>query len=92
MSLRTAGRQAPLLLIGVLLFGAWVAMNVFRVFEAIPSFWSGGGGTVGPTWVGGLVGLLVMLGLIGLLAALYGALSESSPTPDTFPPERGGVR
>ncbi|WP_137286892.1 hypothetical protein [Halorussus salinisoli] len=92
MSLRNAGRQAPILLAGVLLFGAWVAVNLFRVLDAIPSIWAESGGAIGQTWLSGLVGLLVMLAIVGLLVALYGALSESSPTPDTFPPERGGVR
>lgn len=86
MSLRTAARQSPILLAGVLLFTAWVALTVFRVFDAIPSIWSGGGGSVGQTWLGGLVGLLVMLVVVGLLVALYGELSEPSPTPETFPP------
>ena len=91
MSLRTAGRQSPVLLAGVLLFGAWVGVNLFRVFDAIPSFWSGGG-DIGQTWLGGLVGLLVMLVVLGLLFTLYGALSESSPSPDAFPPRESGTR
>ncbi|NHN58702.1 MULTISPECIES: hypothetical protein [Halorussus] len=91
MSLRTAGRQSPVLLAAVLLFGAWVGVNLFRVFDAIPSFWTGGG-EVGQTWLGGLVGLLVMLVAVGLLITLYSALSESSPAPDTFPPREGGAR
>jgi hypothetical protein len=93
MSLRNAGSRSPLLLAGVLLFGAWVALNLFRVFEAIPSLWTGGSaeGTVGSTWLGGLVGLLVMLVVVGLLVALYGAISESSPAPETFPPGSGGL-
>ena len=91
MSLRTAGRQSPVLLAGVLLFGAWVGVNLFRVFDAVPSFWSGEGG-VGQTWLAGLVGLLVMLIVVGLLITLYGALSESSPAPDAFPPSERGTR
>lgn len=89
MSVRTSARQSPILFAGVLLFGAWVVLTAVRVFDAIPSIWTGGG-DVGHTWLGGLVGLLVMVTIVGLLVALYGALSASSPTPDTFPP--GGRR
>lgn len=87
MSLRNAGRQSPILLTAVLLFSAWVAVNVFRVFDTIPSIWTEGGG-VGQTWFSGLIGLVVMLSVVGLLIALYGALSESEPIPDAFPRER----
>lgn len=89
MSVRTAGRQSPILLAGVLLFGAWVAVSVFRVYDVMPSIWNEWGG-VGQTAFSGLVGLLVMLGIVGLLFVLYGALSESEPVPDRFPPERSG--
>lgn len=94
MSLRNAGRQSPILLAGVLLFGAWVAVNVLRVYEAMPPIWGSGeaettvGNYIGQVPLSGVVGLLVMLGVLGLLFALYGALSESEPLPDRFPPER----
>lgn len=93
MSLRNAGRRSPILLAGVLLFGAWVAVNVLRVYEAMPPIWGGRdvdavGGFIGQIPLSGLVGLIVMLAVLGLLFALYGALSESEPLPDRFPPER----
>lgn len=94
MSVRTAGKLSPIILAGVLLFGAWVAVNVFRVFDTIPSIWGGDGveavgEAIGQTAFSGVVGLLVMVAVLGLLVALYGALSETGPTPDRFPPERG---
>ena len=100
MSIRNAGRQSPILLAGVLLFGAWVALTVFRVYDVMESIWAIGsfekefrgvefvGEAIGQTAFSGIVGLLVMLGVLGLLIALYGALSESEPLPDRFPPER----
>ncbi|UPV73760.1 hypothetical protein M0R89_14585 [Halorussus limi] len=90
MSLRTAAKRAPILLAGVVLFGAWVALNLFRVFDAIPSLWTGGTG-VGQTLLGGLVGLLVMLTVVVLLVGLYSAISESSPAPESFPPTDSGL-
>lgn len=97
MSLRTAGKLSPVILAGVLLFGAWVAMNVFRVLETMSPIWTDGGealggAAVGQNALGGIVGLLVMVAVIGLLVALYGALSETGPVPDRFPPERGESR
>jgi hypothetical protein len=94
MSLRNAGRQSPILLAGILLFGAWVAVNVLRVYEAMPPIWGSGeaetivGEAIGQVPLSGLIGLLVMLAILGLLFALYGALSEPDPLPDEFPPER----
>lgn len=94
MSVRTAGKLSPIILAGVFLFGAWVAVNVFRVFETMSSIWASGngvgavGGAIGQTALSGIVGLLVMLAILGLLVALYSALSETGPVPDRFPPER----
>jgi hypothetical protein len=93
MSVRTAGKLSPVILAAVLLFGAWVGVNVFRVFDAMGAIWAEGGdllGTaVGQATISGIMGVLVMLAVLGLLVALYGALSETDPVPDRFPPERG---
>lgn len=93
MSLRNAGRQSPILLAAVLLFGAWVALSVLRVYDTMESIWGGGdpnlvGNAVGQLPLSGVIGLLVMLAILGLLVGLYSALSESDPLPDRFPPER----
>lgn len=98
MSVRTAGKLSPLILAGVFLFGAWVAVNVFRVFETMSSIWIDAGGevlggaAVGQNAFSGIVGLLVMAVVLGLLVALYSALSETGPVPDRFPPKRGERR
>ncbi len=87
MSLQTAGKQSPVLLAAILLFGGWVVLSVFRIFNTIPSIWTGGD-FVGQSSFSGFVGLAVLFVFLGLLIALYGALEETSPTPERFPPER----
>lgn len=87
MSLRTAGKQSPVLLAAILLFAGWVVLSVLRIFNTIPSIWSGGD-FVGQSSLSGLVGLAVLFVFIGLLIALYSALEETSPMPERFPPER----
>lgn len=94
MSLRTAGKQSPVLLAALILIGAWVVINALRVYETMEPIWADGGGVeivggaIGQTWFSGLVGLLVMLAFIGLVITLYSALSETHPAPERFPPER----
>lgn len=86
MSVRTALRQSKVVTFFVLLLGLWVVVagiNVFNITRISLTV----GEVVGQTAVGGVIGLLVIAVVLGLLVALYGGLSETTPTPDTWPPE-----
>jgi hypothetical protein len=86
MALQTALEQNPVLTVGFLLFGGWLALTVLNVVSGMGPLM--GGGWIGQSGVGGLFGLTVMLVLGILLIYLYAGLSESDPAPETFPPER----
>ncbi|WP_458210014.1 hypothetical protein [Haladaptatus sp. NG-SE-30] len=87
MSLRTAERQSPLLVAAVIVIGGWVILSALHVYNTMPPIWGGEAG-VGQTVFSGLVGLLVLAVLFALIVGLTGALSESGPVPNRFPPER----
>lgn len=86
MTLRTALDQNPVLAVGFLLFGGWLALTAMNVVSSMDSVmaidW------VGHSGISGLIGLLVMLALGVLLVYLYAELAEPDPAPETFPPER----
>lgn len=85
MALQTALEQNPVLTVGFLLAGGWLALTTLSVASSMGSL---GGGWVGHSGIGGLFGLLSMFVLGVLLVYLYAGLSESDPAPETFPPER----
>ncbi len=85
MALKTALEQNPVLTVGFLLFGGWLAITVLNVVSSMGSI---GSGWVGHSGVGGLFGLGVMFVLGVLPAYLYAELAEADPAPETFPPER----
>ncbi|MFC6905164.1 hypothetical protein [Halalkalicoccus tibetensis] len=86
MGLKTALEHNPVLTVGFLLAGGWIALTVMNVFASMGPVV--GGNWVGPNGAGGLFGLGVMLVLGVLLVYLYAELAEVDPAPDTFPPER----
>lgn len=84
MGLRTAFRQNPLVLVGLLVFGAWTFLTILNVSSSM-------GGIVYGDWVGqtgvvGLIGLGVLFVLALATVLLYGELGEPSPGPEEFPP------
>ena len=86
MALQTALEQNPVLTIGFLLFGGWLALTTLSVVSSMGPLM--GGSWVGNSGIGGLFGLGVMLVLGVLLVYLYAELAEADPAPDSFPPER----
>lgn len=85
MGLRTALEHNPVLTVGFLLAGGWIALTALNVASSMGPVM--GGGWVGHSGVGGLFGLAVLFVLGVLLVYLYAELAESDPAPETFPPE-----
>lgn len=93
MTLRTAIRQSRLLTFGLLLVGAWTALQVLRIVEGTDSLVSLGtpvlspGTATGRVGAAGIMGVLVLLAFLGLLVVLWGEIGEVEPGPERFPPE-----
>ncbi|MCH7659428.1 MAG: hypothetical protein IH933_02220 [Euryarchaeota archaeon] len=85
MALQTALEQNPVLTVGFLLFGGWLALTTLNIVGSMGAI---GGGWIGQSGVGGLFGLGILLVLGVLLIYLYAGLAETDPAPETFPPER----
>ncbi|MFC4439252.1 MULTISPECIES: hypothetical protein [Natrialbaceae] len=84
MGLRTAFQQNQLVLVGLLLFGAWIFLTILNVSSSM-------GDVVYGDWVGqsgvvGLIGLAVLFALGLMVVLVYGELGETSPGPEEFPP------
>ncbi|MFB6161207.1 MAG: hypothetical protein ABEJ61_08535 [Haloferacaceae archaeon] len=87
MSMRTAVSQAAPITFGLLLAGLWVVVVGIDVFNAtLAVLWSDT--AVGQTAASGVVGLLVIAVTLGLMVVLYGELTETTPAPEAWPPER----
>jgi hypothetical protein len=86
MALKTALEHNPVLTVGFVLAGAWIALTTLNVVSSMGALTLGD--WVGHSGVGGLFGLGVMFVLGVLLLYLYAELAETDPAPETFPPER----
>ena len=89
MSLRTALDSNSVLVFAVLLFGGWLVLKWLDVLEIMRTVGDLGlDQAVGQTVASGVVGLIVMAALAGLTVVLFGAMGETDPVPETFPPRR----
>ncbi|PSP60612.1 hypothetical protein BRC77_15425 [Halobacteriales archaeon QH_8_64_26] len=85
MTLRSALRTNTLLVIGVLLIGGWLLLNVLQVVETMGSF-DLGSQVIGQGGTSGVIGVLVMAVFAVLLLYLYSEIGRSDPSPEPFPP------
>lgn len=87
MSMRTAVRQTRWVTFAVLAATAWTLLIAYEVATAFDWTQVTGRDFAGQAATSGVVGLVVMVVFVGLLVVLYGELTETEPTPDTWPPE-----
>ncbi len=86
MGLRTALQQSKILAFVVAAVFVWLLLGLIRVATAFNWYAVSAGDFLGRNALGGIAGIVVLLVLLGVLIALYGELSETEPTPDTWPP------
>jgi len=86
MSMRTALRQTRWITFAVLATAAWTLLIAYEVATTLDWTRATGRDLVGQAATSGVIGLVVMVVFVGLLVVLYGELTETEPTPDTWPP------
>jgi len=86
MGLRTSLQQSKILAFAMAAILVWLLLGLIRVATSFNWYAVGAGDFLGRNALGGIAGVVVLLVLLGVLVALYGELSESEPTPDTWPP------
>jgi len=86
MGLKTALQQSKILTFAVLAAFVWLLLGLIRVATMFDWYAVTPADFLGRNAIGGVVGVVVLLVILGVLVALYSELSETGPTPDTWPP------
>lgn len=86
MGVRTALEQSKILMVVILGAFAWLFLTLLTVVRNInwlavtqPEF-------IGQNALGGIIGAIVLTIMLGILVTLYGGISETDPSPGTWPP------
>lgn len=86
MGLRTALQQSKILTFAVIAVFVWLLLGLYRIATTFDWFAISTADFIGRHVLGGVVGVIALLILLGVLTLLFAELSESEPTPETWPP------
>lgn len=86
MSLRDAVQKSKILTFAVMGAFVWLLLTLFEVVTSFNWYAISASNFVGETALGGIAGTIVLAIVLGVLTVLYSELTESDPTPNTWPP------